>query len=297
MSKSLVILGTSGMIGSAIARYFENNHIKVIEVNRKYSSKILEGAAFQFDAKVEDLASLDKFVPGNSLILNCYGLIRHKIDINSAQSIEDAQVINTRFPIRLTKYAEERNHRIIQIGTDCVFSGKTGSYSEGATKDPIDVYGETKARGEEFSKSLMTLRVSVIGEEVKSHLEIMDWVLNSEKNAILQGFKNHFWNGVTSLHLAKILYVIVKEDLFSAGYHHLVPADRISKFDLLELIAKFGGRDDLTVNPYEAQTAIDRTLTTIYPEFNSMLWQLAGYASPATIAVMINEYFSRKMHN
>jgi dTDP-4-dehydrorhamnose reductase len=178
-----------------------------------------------------------------------------------------------------------------------VFSGKTGNYSEDSIKDPIDVYGHTKARGEESSKSLMTLRVSVIGQEVKSHLEIMDWVLNSEKNSSIQGFKNHFWNGVTSLHLAKILYAIIKEDLFSAGYHHLVPADRISKFDLLELIAKFGGRDDLTVNPYEAQTAIDRTLTTIYPEFNSMLWRLAGYPSPATIAAMINEYFSQKMHN
>jgi len=297
MAESVVILGTSGMIGSAIARYFDSNHIEVIEVNRKYSSKILKGAAFQFNANVEDFESLDKFVPGNSLILNCYGLIRHKIDINSAQSIEDAQVINHRFPIRLMKYAEERNHKIIQIGTDCVFSGTTGSYSEDASKDPIDVYGETKALGEEYSKNLMTLRVSVVGQEVKSHLEIMDWVLNSEKNATIQGFKNHFWNGVTSLHLAKILYAIVKEDLFSAGYHHLVPADRVSKFDLLELIAKFGGRDDLTVNPFESHTAIDRTLTTIYPEFNSMLWQLAGYASPATIAAMISEYFFRKMHN
>jgi len=285
------------MIGSAVARHFDGNGIEVIEVNRKKSSKILNGQAFQFDANIEDLESLDKFVPAKSLILNCYGLIRHKIDINSAHSIEDAQVINHRFPIRLTKYAEERNHKIIQIGTDCVFSGKTGSYNENATKDPIDVYGETKALGEEFSKSLMTLRVSVVGQEVKSHLEIMDWVLNSEKNTTIQGFKNHFWNGVTSLHLAKILHAIVKEDLFSAGYHHLVPADRISKCDLLELIAKFGGRVDLMVNPFESHTAIDRTLTTIYPEFNSMLWQLAGYASPATIAAMIDEYFSQKTHN
>jgi dTDP-4-dehydrorhamnose reductase len=43
--------------------------------------------------------------------------------------------------------------KIIHFNTDCVFSGKTGNYSENHKKDCNDIYGISKSLGEVSSKS------------------------------------------------------------------------------------------------------------------------------------------------
>jgi hypothetical protein len=67
-----------------------------------------------------------------------------------------------------------------------------------------------------------------------------------------------------------------------------VPADKVSKFELVKMIAEKTGRTDLTINPVETSNPVDRTLITNNPEMNSRLWSLAGYAQPPSIHEMIN---------
>jgi dTDP-4-dehydrorhamnose reductase len=95
----------------------------------------------------------------------------------------------------------------------------------------------------------MTLRVSVIGHETKGHFELMDWVVNQKPNAEVRGFRNHLWNGVTSLHFAKIVDSVIHKKLFTSGTFHIVPGDLVSKMELVSMIASLSGRNDLTPNP------------------------------------------------
>jgi dTDP-4-dehydrorhamnose reductase len=138
----------------------------------------------------------------------------------------------------------------------------------------------------------MTLRVSVIGRERKSHIELMDWVLGTKSGEVLNGFKNHSWNGVTTLHLARVIEGIVSNDLFRPGTFHLVPQDKISKSRLIASIASFGDRNDIIIREFEGSSNVDRTLTTDFPEFNKILWGAAGYSTLPTIDLMVEEYFA-----
>jgi len=84
---------------------------------------------------------------------------------------------------------------------------------------------------------------------------------------------------------------LITLNLFSPGTFHIVPGNSISKFELVSLIARLANRDDLVVLQTQDTNAVNRTLSTEFPDFNSMLWQSAGYEAPPTIEAIAEEYF------
>ena len=287
----VVILGSTGMIGSALFKYFSELQIPFIEVNREGIGIAPGSKAIQIEAAHGDLQEFISNFSINTTFINLIGVIRHKIDSRDEASAQNAKLVNSVFPQELTKAAEKIQGRVIQIATDCIYSGKAGGYTELSKADPVDVYGQTKHEGECMASNLMTLRVSVIGKEIRNHIELMDWVINQEPKAELKGFENHLWNGITSFHFAKLVGSIIVRNLFSPGTFHIVPGNSISKFELVSLIARLANRVDLAVLGTLDANSVNRTLSTEYPDFNSMLWQSAGYEAPPTIEVMVGEYF------
>jgi dTDP-4-dehydrorhamnose reductase len=287
----VVILGSTGMIGSTLVKYFSELKIPYIEVNREGIGTFPGSNAIQFDAAKGNVQELISNFPQDTTFINLIGVIRHKIDLNNQESIQNAKAVNSIFPQELTNQALACDGRVIQIATDCIYSGKVGKYTEHSSADPIDLYGKTKFDGEYKADNLMTLRVSVIGREIRNHIELLDWVINQSPSAEVRGFENHFWNGITSLHFAKLVGSLITLNLFSPGTFHIVPGNTISKFELVSLIARLANRDDLVVLETQDTSAINRTLSTEFPDFNSMLWRSAGYEVPPTIEAMAEEYF------
>ncbi len=76
-----------------------------------------------------------------------------------------ARVVNADAARELAVACREKGARMIQISTDFVFDGKSSQpYAEGDATGPINVYGETKLRGEEAvldcSSANLVVRVS-----------------------------------------------------------------------------------------------------------------------------------------
>jgi dTDP-4-dehydrorhamnose reductase len=178
---------------------------------------------------------------------------------------------------------------VIQIATDCVFSGQKGSYLESEAHDALDVYGKSKSLGEVPNASMMHLRVSIIGPEVGRSTSLLEWVRNQPNGAQIFGFTDHLWNGVTTSHFGKLARGIIESDLFEAGVFHVVPGNRLPKNKLVEKIASVFGRDDIQVQPKPSGNTVDRTLETNDPSFNSSLWAAAGYPTPPTVEQMLEE--------
>ena len=91
-------------------------------------------------------------------------------------------------PHQLARKAESSGAKVIQIATDCVYSGKKGEYVESDEFDPLDVYGKTKSLGEVTSPGVYHLRCSIIGPEPKEHKFLLDWFLGQPKNARVNGY-------------------------------------------------------------------------------------------------------------
>ncbi len=283
--KKVLILGATGMLGSACLQFLKlQPDLEVIGTSRKSDPSLVE-----FNADKDEIGDLLGRVKPN-WIINCTGLIKHFIDENDVESITAAVRINSEFPKLLAEHAVRLNVQIIQIATDCVYSGDFGPYDETSIHDAVDVYGKSKSSGEARSEKLMILRCSVIGREISSHVEFMDWILCQPKNAKLSGFSNHLWNGITTLHFAKIVLGVISADAFKFGIHHVLPCDSVSKFEMIDMVCKSFAREDIQIERVLAETAVDRRLSTKFPGVNRDLWLNAGYDKPLSIQEMITEY-------
>jgi len=287
----IAIFGSTGMIGSAATIYLSRLEHSVIEVNREGISITGKNAVRKFDALTDSVDQLLSSFPSDTILVNLIGVIRHKIDSHSEESLSQAKKVNSDFPKLLVQSASNLNLRVVQIATDCVFSGNDGAYSEDSRVDPVDIYGETKVAGEITAENLLTLRVSIVGREIENHVELMDWVISQPQNSVIQGFSNHFWNGITSLHFAKILDGVLKESVNTNGTFHLIPTGAVTKLELIQMIAALSGRLDLKIVATMSEKSIDRTLRTNYKEINAEFWRSAGYQDIPTIRIMLEEYF------
>lgn len=278
------------MIGSGITQGFSHQGFEVTEFNRSGKSVVTSNRGNNFDAlEFTDLGDFSVF-GGFDYIINLSGVIRHKISSKSSSDIENAIKVNSIFPRALDNFAEKAKVNLIQIGTDCVFSGIKGSYTEGDSFDPTDYYGYTKVLGEAALRNTMTLRVSVVGVERESNTELLNWVLNHPPKSTIQGYVNHIWNGVTPLHLAKLLIGVVNEDLHFKGVQHIVPGNKVSKHQLVKLISGAFNRGDLEILEKTTSVSVDRSLDTQDWARNANLWGASGYDAPLKIEDMIAEY-------
>ena len=286
----LAILGSTGMLGSALTKFFTTNLIQVWEFNRTgkpiiagNNSRVLDVTS---DASLEDFLKIKSF----DYVINGIGLIKQLIRDESEEHTKLAYQVNSDFPAVLNDYSQNTSTPVIQIGTDCVYSGRQGLYDETSNFDCSDIYGLSKVDGEKRSKLLMTLRTTVVGHELNSSVSLMDWFINLNLNSNIQGYTNHFWNGVTTLEFSKIVGGIISSGTFESGTLHVVPADQVSKYELLGEFRQAFERIDISIEPHACETQINRTLSTVSPEKNSRLWSQAGYHEAPSVHEMIQRY-------
>lgn len=236
-------------------------------------SKVIDGTRFdrpQFDANDPQTKELAWF----SYVINCIGLIKPY-----CKDVGAAVRVNAAFPYTLPKGT-------LHIATDCVYDGSKGDYVETDEHTALDVYGRTKSLGE--APHIHNLRCSIIGPENKNHLSLLEWFLAQET---ADGFTNHMWNGITTYHFAKICEGTIREGIKLPVLQHIVPADKVSKYELLNIINEAYDAG-VKVHEAEAPEAVDRTLATLNPLLNLKLWQAAGYDEPPTVKQMVMELAS-----
>jgi len=285
----VLILGASGMLGSMVARVLRNEHgIEVTSTSRTASAAGAHDV--EFDAArdpLEPLLESDSY----SWVINAIGILKAQIDDANARSIANAIEINSLFPYRLAAATARRNQRVIQIATDGVFAGTRGPYNEASAHDAVDVYGKTKSLGEVPASNVISLRCSILGLDPGAPKSFLSRILAAPPGAELAGYTAQMWNGITTLHFARLcMATILATSTRSA--QHIIPADRLSKYELVRTALAAFNRKDVSVRPEPGPEEIDRTLDTKYGNENRRLWAAAGYEQPPMISAMLRELAS-----
>jgi len=258
----VLVLGASGMLGHRVTKTLSDLEL-IAPTRQEYNA---------FD-------SLDKYLlSSDDWIVNCIGAIPQK-----GKDADEMKRINADFPSWL---AHNTKARIIQIATDCAYSGYSGNYNELSLRDARDGYGMTKIMGEGIAA--MRLRCSIIGSELTAKKSLFEWVKNQPEGATIKGYINHHWNGITTDAFAKIVRGIIKKDTYHNFIQHVIPANQVTKYELIKLITQRLGRTDIEVIPTIAEP-VNRTLTTFFPDINKKLWNYAEYRHPPTIQKLVEE--------
>ena len=288
--RQIAVVGSTGMLGREVALTKFVGY-EVVEINRRSAPVSFNNRHVQVDSNLSNVEELMDFSKIEYLV-NCSGLIRQKMDEAIPNAREAAITANFELPLKLVSLSERHNFKIIQIGTDCVYSGKKGSYLETDPHDATDLYGKTKSLGEIPCKNLSVIRASIVGREMNSQSSLLSWFLSQPKGAVVSGFTDQLWNGVTVRHYAKFVKGIIEINAFEnySGIHHVFPTDKVTKEKLLKIFASAFGREDIEVVPVSSGRKLDMTLSTNNMRFNDSIWKLAGYKRRLSIEEMIVEY-------
>jgi dTDP-4-dehydrorhamnose reductase len=276
MQRMLVlILGGGGMLGHQVWAAARQRLDARVAVRRRPASplfddeRVIEG----FDATdFDNVRSLVERVKPDAVI-NCVGVVKQ---LAAAHDPIGSITINSLFPHVVARLAP----RVIQISTDCVFSGARGNYNEDDVPDPVDLYGRSKLLGE-LSAPHLTLRTSIVGRELGTSHGLLEWFLGvapasspavkaasrrppaprrrpygrRDAGATIHGYTRALFSGISTNVLARILCDVVERPL--EGLYH-VAGEAISKYDLLMLLNEaFDAR--VEIEPDDA-VVLDRTL-------------------------------------
>lgn len=235
----ILVLGASGLIGSTMLRVMSDR------LNWQVYGSIRSDAVRPFFPKISPdklishsdvnnffhiTEAINKIRP--NVVINCIGATKHKKEGNNPINAID---LNALLPHRLAEVCALSNARLIHISTDCVFSGNAGFYNESSIADADDVYGRSKALGEVCYGGALTLRTSTIGHELQTDYGLLNWFLSQKETC--KGFNKAIFSGLPTVVFAQVVRDVVLENAQLTGLYH-VAAEPISKYDLLQLIAR-----------------------------------------------------------
>ena len=124
---------------------------------------------------------------------------------------------------------------------------------------------------------MIIIRTSIIGA-TKNFADkgLLSWFVNT-KSRNIDGYTNHFWNGITTLEWSKqvneMMVSEVNKGLFQIGTEEIS-----SKYKLLEKFKSYFEKE-INVNEYECDERIDRTLESdlIVPCIEAQLDEFADF--------------------
>jgi len=197
-------------------------------------------------------------------------MVQSKIISKNIKNLNKAFQINSILPYRL-KALKNKKQKIFHFTTDGVFNGIKGNYKESDIHNNSDLYSLTKSMGEVSEVNFFNIRCSIIGNELNSCKYLFNWFISRKNNSIINGYSNHIWNGLTTKVLSRIIVTIIKKKINLPRLIHLIPKDKITKYDLLCLLKKIFNKR-IKIRKYSTKVPFNRSLSTIYKKKNSEIW-------------------------
>lgn len=257
----VLIVGGSGMLGHQLCRVLSER----MEVWTTFRDQPDHSAPFKFlpeermiqNVPVQDVTRLSEILDTvkPDAVVNAVGIVKQRDE--AKQAIASIQ-INALFPHQLAELCNQRAIRVIQISTDCVFSGLRGNYTEIDVPDPVDLYGRTKLLGELNRPGCLTLRTSIIGWQLNTFSSLLSWFA-SQRNKRIKGYHKAIYSGFSTNVMAQLIGDILQTRPDLSGLYQ-VASEPISKFDLLVKLRDILGWKDITIDA-DDQFFCDRSLS------------------------------------
>jgi dTDP-4-dehydrorhamnose reductase len=253
-----LIIGVTGMLGQTLFKWAgQQSDFEVFGTVRRRDARVMDfletTESRMFECELEGTVDPQLYCSPD-VVINCAGIIKQQ---GTAQTALSYIRVNALAPYILAELCERRGARLIQLSTDCVFSGRVGHYAESDIPDPVDLYDRSKLLGEVVHTPHLTVRTSFIGFE-RFHdrgLSLLDWF--SRQSGEIKGYTRAIWSGLTTLELSRNLILLARRPEVTGLLH--MCGEKISKYELLVLAREVFGRTGLVIKP-DDQFACDRSL-------------------------------------
>ncbi len=239
MTKKILIIGASGLVGSTVANYASQFH-DLFLVNHNADFSLGSFPVLNIDL-IKDRSSILNLIKDYKPDFVVHTVAFPSVDFCESNK-QMADLLHVKITEDIGKACSSVGSRIIYFSTDAVFDGKTSKkYTENDLPNPISHYGKTKLNAEKILLSAGTnivLRTTVVyGWHIKSRFT--NWVFDSLKNLQkVNAFTDQFNTPTLVDDMAKAILQIFTKD--KSGLFNTVGETCLSRYQFaLKLAEKF----------------------------------------------------------
>ena len=234
------LIGSKGMLGSEVSKQLSSLNLSFIESD-------IEVDITSYTALENYISKIDKPI---THIINCAAYTNvDKAETEKQKAFE----INVEGPRNLAKFAKKLRATLIHISTDYIFDGNSRvPYTEDIKPNPINIYGETKAKGEEEIIKVLNnyyiLRSSwLYGFNGNNFVYTMLNLLNTKDS--INVVNDQIGSPTCTITLSKVLIEIIKREINNTpipyGIYNYTDNGETSWFEFTQEIKKNALKLDL----------------------------------------------------
>lgn len=233
MDKSVMLIGSNGMIGSALRNSILHNHARFFYFSDRSSCEITD--------EQEVFDEVSHFRPTHVIIAAAYS------NVDACETDRTARKVNVDGVRNIVRACLQFKATPIFLSSSYVFSGsKELPYTVEDKPMPINMYGVQKLLGEAEvlkARGLVVRTVGVFGEDPKRKAfpyQVVDTVSRGELFSVPT---NQFMNPIYAPDLATaIIHLGIEKE--EHGIAHVAGSQNMSKFDFAQLVARTAGLDE-----------------------------------------------------
>ena len=255
--KNILVTGANGQLGSSLTKLSDN-----YTFNFFFKSKI--------DLNISNKKALSNFILKQKIthIINCAAYTN--VD-ESERNFKKADLINSISVGYLVEICYALGLNLIHISTDYVFDGLKGfPYSEIDKVDPVNNYGISKLRGEQYIlksnlKNSIIIRTSWLYSELSNNFvsKILSKIKNKKKIYVNPG---EFGSPTNSNDLAKaILQIIPKIRNNRPQVYHYSNSGYCSRYEFAKKINQLVTAENFVFKKFKPEISITKR-----PEFSAL---------------------------
>ena len=234
----LLVTGASGLLGSKLTELATKKNFQVYSAY--YQNTPQQGTPIQFDIskKTSTEKAFNEIKP--DIVVHAAALT-HVDRCETQKGL--AWKINVQGTENIAKSCRRYRTYLVYVSTDYVFNGEKGNYRETDLPAPINHYGTTKLKGEEYVQSLAPdaciARTSVVYGSIPATgktnfaLWLLDKLRRNEEVKIVTDQTN---SPTLNTNLANMILKIVERRL--TGIYHLAGATALSRYDFAKALAE-----------------------------------------------------------
>ena len=243
----IVLLGSSGMLGSYIKKSASFSDVDLISISRNTNED------FDFINPNKVISLINFYNP--DVVINCVAITSFAACEND---FETALAVNCNTPAKIADYCESMKIKFVHISTDHFFNND-GKYphSEEDKVEIVNSYAKSKYLAENKilkKKSSLVLRTSIIGRTEQGRT-FLDWIINAIKNNERVGL---FYDAHTSfIHCSQLSMLIYS--LIESGASGLLNVGCREVFSKEEFCLKLAAKMNIEINSYSSSAKILET--------------------------------------
>lgn len=243
--KEILVTGGSGLLGSKVVKLAKDSYQVIPTYHR--GSLFSNSVRLDITDRREVFETIQRLKP--DIVIHTAA----ETNVDKCEQERDwAWRANVEGTDNLAEVCAKTNAKMIYISTDYVFDGEKGLYAEEDEPNPVNYYGLTKRKGEEFlvksCRDYVIARTSVIYGWSPRRLNFATWIIDSlRRRRNIQVVDDHFNSPTIADNLAEALLETIEKDL--SGLYHMSGSERINRYQFAAKVAETFGLDSNLIKP------------------------------------------------